>query len=159
MIHSKLKHKNIVKLIDFYSDSSTFYMRLELCDDDLAVLITRNFIECYEKTSLQDLKILLHIFLQILDGVNYLHTLVPPIIHRDIKPTNILIKEEKNSVIFKLCDFGLSKTNEDENTPQRGTIRFMAPEVYFGNTYTEKADIFSLAIVGIELFKMKFKQR
>ena len=69
------------------------------------------------------------------------------IIHRDIKPQNILISDQGD---YKLGDFGVSRTLEHDNTDRTkgiGTYDYMSPEVYKGNPYGCAADIYSLGMV------------
>ena len=78
------------------------------------------------------------------------------IIHRDIKPDNILIAENGQ---FKLTDFGVAKklTNSSSLTfSRKGTFSFMAPEVFHGRPYNQTADIYSL---GLVLFRMLNRNR
>ena len=79
------------------------------------------------------------LFIQILEGVHYLHTRSPQIIHRDLKPENILIKiNENNENIVKIADMGLiclHNVNEcnislkQYHTEDVGPITYAAPEV------------------------------
>ena len=56
------------------------------------------------------------IFRQILECVQYLHELNPPVIHRDLKPDNILMaKTVRNGRFFKLCDFGLATVHKHKS--------------------------------------------
>lgn len=68
------------------------------------------------------------------------------IIHRDIKPENIFINDFG---AFKLGDFGIARKMENMTTcmSQKGTFNYMAPEVFRGETYDARADIYSLGIV------------
>gem|GEM_PF-2997592 len=72
------------------------------------------------------------------------------IIHRDIKPGNILIDEEGQA---KLGDFGVARVADpaDSRMSLAGTFRYMAPEVYHGEAYDHRADIYSLGMVFYEL--------
>jgi len=72
------------------------------------------------------------------------------IIHRDVKPENIFVNEFG---YYKLGDFGIARSLESKtgSLSQKGTYNYMAPEVYFGKTYDERADIYSL---GIVLYKL-----
>lgn len=80
----------------------------------------------------------------------YLHSLMPVIIHRDLKSLNILLTEDLQA---KLSDFGLSREQSFEKTMTSGigTMLWTAPEVLRGDRYSEKADIYSFGIVLSEL--------
>lgn len=84
-------------------------------------------------------------------GMLYLHSGKPPVLHRDLKSANILLD---GSYTAKLCDFGLSRLKETHNrgmTGNCGTVQWMAPEVLDSTHYDEKADVFSYGIVCWEL--------
>eukprot|EP01128_Nolandella_sp_AFSM9_P012728 TRINITY_DN955_c0_g1_i3.p1 TRINITY_DN955_c0_g1~~TRINITY_DN955_c0_g1_i3.p1 ORF type:complete len:176 (+),score=23.58 TRINITY_DN955_c0_g1_i3:69-530(+) len=82
-------------------------------------------------------------------GMLYLHDLSPPVIHRDLKTQNLLVDEYWRA---KLCDFGLSREKASETMSRLGTIQYSAPEVLRGERYTEKADVYSYAILIWEMF-------
>ena len=90
---------------------------------------------------------------QLAQGMNYLHTCKPPVIHRDLKPANLLID---HSGVLKISDFGLAKVRPDPKTGEvdqfimtgeTGSYRFMAPEVFRHEDYTETVDIYSYAMI------------
>eukprot|EP01103_Thecamoeba_quadrilineata_P000868 TRINITY_DN10760_c0_g1_i1.p1 TRINITY_DN10760_c0_g1~~TRINITY_DN10760_c0_g1_i1.p1 ORF type:complete len:726 (-),score=131.55 TRINITY_DN10760_c0_g1_i1:175-2352(-) len=83
-------------------------------------------------------------------GLNYLHLSEPQILHRDLKSMNLLVDEHNN---VKLCDFGLSciKSRDDKVNETVGSPFWMAPEVFQGSSYNEKADIYSFAICVYEI--------
>jgi serine/threonine-protein kinase len=68
------------------------------------------------------------------------------IIHRDIKPQNIFVSDNGD---FKLGDFGIARTMEKTmgEASRKGTVKYMAPEVYRGDRYDDRVDIYSLGIV------------
>ena len=88
--------------------------------------------------------------LEITRGVSYLHSLEPPILHRDLKSLNILLDERQT---VKLCDFGESRSagKEARTMTMVGTPMWTAPEVLLGVPYGLPADIYSLGIIFVEL--------
>lgn len=86
---------------------------------------------------------------QVLEGLNYMHTHDPPVIHRDLKCDNLFIDASEG--IVKIGDFGLSKAipTGQANTCL-GTPAYTAPEVYTGQ-YTTKADIWSFGLCVLEM--------
>eukprot|EP01026_Neomeris_dumetosa_P059916 TRINITY_DN56190_c0_g2_i3.p1 TRINITY_DN56190_c0_g2~~TRINITY_DN56190_c0_g2_i3.p1 ORF type:complete len:484 (-),score=44.14 TRINITY_DN56190_c0_g2_i3:484-1935(-) len=93
---------------------------------------------------------ILRIMAHIAAGLNYLH---PSILHRDLKPKNVLI--DANGVP-KISDFGLSKLRNHSVTMTmnqvKGTPQYMAPEAWTGQSVlTEKSDIYALGIIAWEM--------
>ncbi|RLN89990.1 hypothetical protein BBJ28_00002387 [Nothophytophthora sp. Chile5] len=93
----------------------------------------------------QKVKIALHVA----HALTYLHSLAPPVIHRDLKSKSILLNAELDA---KLTDFGVSRERVDRTmTAAVGTSLWMAPEIMMGERYDDKADIFSFGVVLSEL--------
>ncbi|RLN82235.1 hypothetical protein BBJ28_00015192 [Nothophytophthora sp. Chile5] len=89
------------------------------------------------------------IALHVCHALTYLHSLMPPVIHRDLKSRNILLNR---SLEAKLTDFGISRERLDRTmTAGVGTSLWMAPEVMMGERYDSKADMFSFGVVLSEL--------
>jgi serine/threonine protein kinase len=92
------------------------------------------------------------IAMDITEALVYLHSLDPPVLHRDLKSRNVLLT---NDLRAKVTDFGVSRY-QDEGTEVMtagvGTARWAAPEILAGNNhYTEAVDIFSLGVILSEL--------
>ena len=92
---------------------------------------------------------------QMFHGLIVIHTHKPQILHRDLKSLNLLVSEDW---ICKLCDFGLARFDTGGNmetlSKLRGTFAYSAPEVYFGERYSDKSDIYSM---GILLWEMVYR--
>jgi len=84
---------------------------------------------------------------QLCDVLTYLHNLEPPVIHRDIKPNNIILGDDGN---IHLIDFGISRKfseNALKDTENIGTDGFMPPEQYGYRQTDCRADIYSMGIL------------
>jgi len=87
-------------------------------------------------------------FYQILLALDHVHTRNPQIIHRDIKPPNILFQGDN----FSLTDFGIAKVVDTSKTFV-GTQSYMAPELWQNGDQTPKVDIYGLGVTVIECLK------
>ncbi|KAG6587371.1 TKL/DRK protein kinase [Phytophthora cinnamomi] len=145
---ASLEHPRIVEFIGVAWDSLT-----DLCvvsefmeGGDLRALLSRYHTEGrpigfdYNKV-----KIALHVA----HALTYMHSLDPPMVHRDLKSKNILLSSDLDA---KLTDFGASRERIDRTmTAGVGTSLWMAPEMLSGEKYNEKADMFSFGVVLSEL--------
>jgi serine/threonine protein kinase len=85
---------------------------------------------------------------QIARGINALHEL--NIMHRDVKPANILVTKDWQ---LKLCDFGFGKLDQSlKQTAKVGTAIYRDPNVNFGK-YSKKCDIYSVGLVYDTIFR------
>ncbi|KAF2069373.1 hypothetical protein CYY_009307 [Polysphondylium violaceum] len=96
-----------------------------------------------------------HLGLQAISSLDSLHCWTPQVLHRDLKSLNLLVTENWT---VKICDFGLSRFDTGSNLETlgklRGTYAYVAPEVYFGNKYTTKSDVYSM---GMILWEMTYR--
>merc|ERR1719163_1474696 len=91
--------------------------------------------------------------LQLADGVVYLHSQTPTVVHRDLKSLNVVLDLQLN---IKICDFGLTESMERTHITKRnngGSPRYMAPELFDAKTkITEKIDIWAMGCIFVEIF-------
>ncbi|KAG7546499.1 Protein kinase-like domain superfamily [Arabidopsis suecica] len=98
-----------------------------------------------------DKKRRLRMALDVARGMNYLHRRNPPIVHRDLKSSNLLVDRNWN---VKVGDFGLSKWKNAtflSTKSGKGTPQWMAPEVLRSEPSNEKCDVFSFGVILWEL--------
>ena len=144
VILSKLSHRNILQVFDFFEFEGSLFIVMEYIEGrSLAKFISSEIGPIpFQKA--------LPIFLQILDGVEHAHQ--NDIIHRDIKPSNIIITNEP---VVKVSDFGIAKSETQNKLTgtgtQLGTVIYMSPEQIRGESATKQSDIYSL---GITLYEM-----
>ncbi|CAF4021893.1 unnamed protein product [Rotaria sp. Silwood1] len=103
----------------------------------------------------------LSIAFQAASGINYLHQLPEPVLHRDIKSLNFLIERAYKGYSIKVCDFGLAKTRDETKRQTKSnselicTVPWTAPEIFLTEDYLDKSDIYSLGVVFWELASRK----
>ncbi len=140
------------------------YDKMELYDTTLEMIknvIKRDFnIETSKQLSQIGYYIASQLFIELLEGVNYLHG--KNIIHKYLNPSNILLKTEWNNKSFiKISGFGLMKFDgfaELPNISNREHQIYIAPEVECGTEYKSKADIYSLGLIMKKLFYIDFNR-
>jgi len=92
-------------------------------------------------------------------GMAYLHAQSPAVIHFDLKPDNLLVDGDSESLHVKVADFGLSKhkfQNFVSCRDLRGTLPYMAPELVSNpNQVSEKCDVWSMGVVMWEMYTLE----
>jgi hypothetical protein len=144
----------------------SLYIEMELCDKTLGDVIKEltndSILKSAESLTTIGYYIASRIFIQILKGVNSLHKQKEPLIHRDLKPANILLKkDEVKGIRVKIADIGLAvihKYSGQSHTMDKGTPKYMAPEVIKDKKYDTKADIYSLGVIFEEIFALDIKE-
>ena len=131
-------HKNIIKYFEHFENEKHFFIVMEnICGGNLLNAINKmsKFSESMAK----------NIFKQLIETIKYLHSI--GIVHRDIKPDNILLDLDNT---IKLCDFGVSKEVKEGQllTDSCGTPAFVAPEILKDSPYNPyMTDIWSSGVV------------
>ncbi|XP_071918480.1 serine/threonine-protein kinase EDR1-like isoform X3 [Coffea arabica] len=128
-----------------------------VCSQEKLALVTEylprgSLFKALHKSNQQlDIRRRLRMALDVARGMNYLHHRNPPIVHRDLKSSNLLVDKSWN---VKVGDFGLSKLKNATfltNKSGKGTPQWMAPEILRNEPSTEKSDIYSFGVILWEL--------
>ncbi|XP_042443559.1 leucine-rich repeat receptor protein kinase HPCA1-like isoform X2 [Zingiber officinale] len=150
---SRVHHKNLVSLVGFCFDQGEQMLVYEFVPNG-----TLRESLSGKSGILLDWRRRLRIALGSARGLAYLHELAdPPIIHRDVKSSNILLDENLNA---KVADFGLSKLISDDekghvSTQVKGTMGYLDPEYYLTQQLTDKSDVYSFGVVMLEMITAK----
>ncbi len=142
-ILAQLNHPNIAHLLDGgTTEQNKPYIAMEY--------VKGLPIDQYCKQSKPNLKIRIGLILQACDAVSYAHNNL--ILHRDLKPDNILVSQ---SGWVKLLDFGIAKLMDEElnnkTATQIMTRNYASPEQIQGKTLSVQSDLFSLGVIAFEL--------
>ena len=139
---TELIHPNIVNIYDVGEGERPYIVMEYVEGTDLKKYIQENHPIPYSKV--------IKIMSQILSGISYAHR--NGVIHRDIKPHNILIDKEGT---VKITDFGiavaLSQNSITQTNSILGSVQYISPEQARGNMVTKQSDIYSLGIVLYEM--------
>lgn len=148
---SSLSHPNIVEIYDVGEDEGNFYIVMEYIEG-------KTLKQLIKKRGVLSLPETMDIMLQLLDALATAHDSY--IIHRDIKPQNIMIKE---SGLVKITDFGIAMALNSAQLTQTnsvmGSVHYLPPEQASGKGSTIRSDIYSLGILMFEMLsgKVPFK--
>ncbi|XP_043708933.1 putative serine/threonine-protein kinase-like protein CCR3 [Telopea speciosissima] len=157
---SRLHHKYLVRLVGFCEEKDEKllvydYMKNGALYDHLH---SKNNVE-KSSSVLNSWKMRIKILLDAARGIEYLHNYaVPPIIHRDIKSSNILLDENWTA---RVSDFGLSLMGPQSpgeeylSMKAAGTVGYMDPEYYGLHVLTAKSDVYGLGVVLLEILTGK----
>lgn len=156
---SRLHHKHLVRLVGYCEEKDERLLVYEYMKNG-ALYNHLHDKNNFEKASsvINSWKMRIKIALDAARGIEYLHNYaVPPIIHRDIKSSNILLDSNWTA---RVSDFGLSLMSPGSNrdfrpTKAAGTIGYIDPEYYGLNVLTAKSDVYGLGVVLLELLTGK----
>lgn len=146
-IVDQLDHPNIIKVYERGQSRRSMYIAMELLEG-------KTLTKKIEEESPLDLFESLHIMAQVTDALAKIHS--KDIIHRDMKPDNVMLIEKDNDPNFvKLLDFGLAKMQHQTRLTQTGmvigTINYMAPEQIAGTEVSGATDIYSIGVMFYEM--------
>lgn len=140
---SNLSHPNIVEVYDVGEEDGQYYIVMEYIEG-------KTLKQLLKKRETLSLPEVIDIMLQLTDGLAHAHESY--IIHRDIKPQNIMILDNG---LVKITDFGiamaLNATQLTQTNSVMGSVHYLPPEQANGKSATVKSDIYSLGILMYEL--------
>ncbi|XP_002972276.2 serine/threonine-protein kinase CTR1 [Selaginella moellendorffii] len=139
----RLRHPNIVLFMGAVTQPPNLSLVTEFCPRG-------SLFRILQKTKLDERR-RLRMALDVSKGMNYLHRCCPPIVHRDLKSPNLLVKENWT---IKVCDFGLSRPKNNTFLTSKtgvGTPEWTAPEVLRNEPSDEKCDVYSFGVILWEL--------
>ena len=140
---TSLSHPNIVSIYDVENEGEFYYLILEYVEG----MTLKDYMV---KNPRIPVETIVHIAKQIAAGLSHAHQ--NGIIHRDIKPQNILMNE---NLTCKITDFGIARAYGDTTLTQTnqmlGTVYYLSPEQARGNVATAQSDIYSLGILIFEM--------
>ncbi len=140
---SSLSHPNIVEVYDVGEDNGSYYIVMEYIEG-------KHLKQLLKRRGSLTLTEVVDIMLQVTDGMSAAHDSY--IIHRDIKPQNIMILENG---LIKITDFGiamaLNSTQLTQTNSVKGSVHYLPPEQASGKGATIQSDVYSMGILMYEL--------
>ncbi|CAM6023536.1 unnamed protein product, partial [Sphagnum balticum] len=149
LLLSRLHHRHLVRLEGFCDDKGLQILVYEFMSNGNL----HDHLVDSEKGKPLSLFTRLEIAVGVAQALDYLHSYAdPPVIHRDIKPTNILLDDH---FIAKVSDFGISKETPEFNTHvstrPAGTAGYLDPEYFLRQQLTTASDVYAYGVVLLEL--------
>ncbi|CAN7006269.1 hypothetical protein IGI04_009963 [Brassica rapa subsp. trilocularis] len=154
MLLGRLHHRNLVNLVGYCAEKGQHMLIYVYMSK--GSLASHLYSEKHEPLS-WDLRV--YIALDVARGLEYLHDgAVPPVIHRDIKSSNILLDQ---SMRARVADFGLSREEMvDKHAANiRGTFGYLDPEYISTRTFTKKSDVYGFGVLLFELIAARNPQQ
>ncbi|GAB4858806.1 hypothetical protein Ancab_010284 [Ancistrocladus abbreviatus] len=147
---AELRHRNIVKFYGCFSQGKDAFLIYEFMKRGSLATVLSNDDEAKELDWSKRIKVVKGIA----DALSYLHhNCKPPIIHRDISSKNVLLCSELEAHV---ADFGTAMFLKPDSLycpTVAGTYGYIAPELAYTNTATEKCDIYSFGVLALEVIK------
>ena len=144
---ANFSHPNIVNVFDVGEDGELSYIVMELIDGE-------PLNEIIKREGMLDQDVAVLIIIQVLDALAHAHSY--DIVHRDVKPHNIIVNKDGTA---KITDFGIAKATSSlgltETGTVMGTVNYTSPEQAKGKMATSESDLYSLGIVLYEMLTGK----
>ena len=141
----RVHHPNVVKLFGHFEDENFCYFIMEYIEEGNIYSVAP------QNSHKLSLKQIASIIKDVISAVYYLHHMQPKIIHRDIKPQNVLLNKD---LCAKLTDFGWSnyyRQGEFKRLTMCGTLSYLAPEIINKEGHDEHVDIWCIGVLLFDL--------
>lgn len=146
---SKLRHPNIITVMGCGIEKNNYFILMELCNN--------NFFKVIHEQKLPPTQMIKYA-IDAATALCFMHSNKPPIVHRDIKSSNMMISPSKE---LKLIDFGYCTYKNEKDyvfnkhglteKANRGTPAYMAPECFLDEEFSVYSDVFSFGVVLWEI--------
>ncbi|NDJ54439.1 MAG: serine/threonine-protein kinase PknK, partial [Chloroflexi bacterium] len=137
---ASLRHPHIINVLDYgFDDVHQPYFTMQFLAD------AQTFVDAGRG---QPIDVQVDLLIQTLQALAYLHR--RGVLHRDLKPGNVLVEEVDGQKIVKVLDFGLSIVRE-EATETVGTLAYMSPEIVQGGKASFASDLYAVGVMAYEI--------
>jgi len=159
-VASRVKHPNVVQVLDLGEHRDLLYQTMEWIDGDSLSVVMR---EAFSRGEMIPLPLLIRIAVDACRGLHAAHELKDDegnligLVHRDVSPQNILLS--MNGIV-KVADFGIAKSAQTQSIKTepgsiKGKIAYISPEQVLGEVVDRRTDIFALGIILYQLLTGK----
>lgn len=141
---ASLRHPNIISVLDYgFDEERVPYFTMELLEDAPTLI---------QAGRDQPFQVQLELMIQVLQALAYLHR--RGILHRDLKPDNVLVKAGQ----VKVLDFGLAVAQDYAHQSNQvvGTLAYMAPEILQGYSATQASDLHAVGLMAYEMLTGRY---
>lgn len=135
----RLDHPALPRIVDIIDNGQTIYVIMDYIEGESLESVVKEY-------GAQPWEVVVEWAKQLCDALNYLHSQKPPIIYRDMKPANVMLKPEGN---LKVIDFGIAREYKEKNladTTILGTKGYAPPEQHGARQTDARSDIYALGM-------------
>jgi serine/threonine protein kinase len=143
-ILKRLSHPMLPRIADLFEDDDNYFIVMDYFSGS-------NLMELLQKEGKISEKVLIKWAFELLDALDYLHGRNPPVIYRDLKPSNLIVDDTGR---LRLIDFGTARFHREEkceDTIYIGTQGYAAPEQYGNGRSDQRTDLFNLGMTLVHL--------
>jgi serine/threonine-protein kinase len=146
---ASLNHLNLTRVVDFFQENNKYYLVMDLVEGNTLEEMLESRSTPFPETTVVGWA------LQLCEVLDYLHSQNPPIVFRDLKPSNIMFDDEGH---IRLIDFGVArlfKPGKSKDTSSFGTAGYAPPEQYGKGQTDARSDIYALSATLHQLLTLR----